>query len=114
MDRATEKVTFGDIEFELYREPTYGDELYIEEERLKFDTSLGPDNRPQLKNYKLQSPDLLRLERAIKGWSLVTPVNRETIRELPLKVARQLQEHVKGTEWANLGEAKSSPAGTGS
>ena len=111
--RETEKVSIEGIEFELYREPTYGDELYIEEERVKFDAAIGSDNRPKIGSYKVQNPDLLKLERAIKGWSLPGLMNRETIRELPLKVAHHLIEHLKKTEWASLGEVISPPAGIG-
>lgn len=101
--RETTKQTIRGIEFELYSEPTYGDENYVTQEKVKFNADFD-GKKAKFGGVTMTDPDLLKLERAIKGWSLSEPVSRQAIQNLPLNIAKELLAYLGTTEWGNLGE----------
>jgi len=109
--RETTQLVCGDISIEVYVAPVYGDQIYVETERVKFQASMGDDGKPRFGGLTIVSPSLLTIERAIKAWSLPCPVNRVTICDLPLPVARAIQRYLDGSEWASLGEAEAPKQG---
>lgn len=104
MERETFGVTIGEETYQLYREPTYGDEAALEDERVEVDTALGPDNKPILKGHKLINRRLLLLKHAIASWPHGKMVTLAGVQALPLRVGRRLTEALQGTEWEDLGE----------
>lgn len=90
-------VAVGDSEYTLYSEPTYGDECYIEDNKIVPKYEIGEDGKTvKSSGVVMVSVRLLRLERALSG------VTRAQVERLPARVARELNKALDATEWQYL------------
>jgi len=101
--RDTEALKIEGEVIEVYRTPLYGDQVYLEDERVKLGFEIV-DNRPRLVNPQLQNVGLLRLSRAIATINGVAST-RDDILSLSLATVRQLNIWLDASDWKTLGEA---------